>query len=74
MPGRLWTFDVWGKPAGSCEGLWTERRDDIEDVPVLAAAGLHADQACGEAEVGATAASDRRDPGSGSHRACEATA
>lgn len=49
---------VEGNSQREAEGLWREPRDDIEDFPVFSAARLHADQACGEAEVGAAAASD----------------
>ena len=43
-------------------GVRAQPRDGFEDVPVFAAAGLHANEAGGEAEAGAAAGDDRRDP------------
>jgi hypothetical protein len=43
----------------------SEPRDGGQDVPLLPSAGLHADEAGGEAEAGPAVAGDRRDPGDG---------
>lgn len=46
------------REAGSC--FWSEPRDDFEDLPVLAAAGVPTNEACREAEARAAAAGATR--------------
>jgi hypothetical protein len=61
------------EPARSGAVFRSKPRDGGQDVPVLAASGLHADEAGGQAEAGAAAAAgERRDPRGGWDGVCEA--
>src|SRR5215813_13185993 len=71
---RHFVFVEGNSRCEAAPGIRVEPRDSVEDVPVLAAAGLYAHEAGDEAEAWPFARGDRRDPGGGSHGYGEAAA
>ena len=51
MPRSGISFSLRGISGVKRPGFWAEPRDGCEDVPVLSAAGVYADEAGGEAEA-----------------------